>query len=226
MLWSGSTCSRMSCALQLFRNAHRVSATNNSNTRLGDLIQNEKQLFLKGDLSALIRSSVRTESNFTNSNVPANLHHAIIGQTYQSDKIGDKIAKSLINGWLLIVDKMSGFENDKKSKSVWLSKLVLSQMFLPNPLLAGSMVYHTKAVLNPGKDLETVSMYLSHADNLRLSFTTLLELKNPNVFYRLITTIISFIDLSFCVAFLFPVPRFVHRTLAYLLEDTTTVFSK
>ena len=215
---------RLSCVVQVCRNAHHGLELGHSKVNLGNLIKEEKQLYLKGDINGLIRSSNQNETNFKNVKGPS-LRMGIAGQTYSSDRVGDKIAKAIIDGWIVIVDKMSGFENDKKSKSVWLSKLILSQMFLANPLLAGSMVYHTKAVLNPGKDLETVSMYLAHANNLRLSFTTLLELKNPNIFYRLITTLIQFIDLSFCAAFMFPAPRFVHRTLAYLLEDATTVFS-
>ena len=193
-------------------------------SNLKELVQAEKMAYLDGKEYSYLSKPHQSVNNFCSIDPKSVLKSLKGNLAIEPAGYAEQSAKAIINGWIYLVDKMSGFEKDEKSKDVWMSKLVLTEMFLANPLLMGAMVYHTKSVMNPGRDLGVVSQYLTHADNARLSFVTLLEMKNPNIFYRLTTTLAQTIDLFMCTLLLFPAPRLGHRTLAYMMEDAIDVY--
>jgi len=194
-----------------------------TSSSLENLVTKEKERVLTGRWDGVIGSPY-TPDNAMKSQQFSNVSWKDL--QIKPTHSAEKGAKSLVNGWVMLVDKMSGYEKEEKGKSVWLSKMVLTGMFLPNPLLAGSLVYHTKAVMNPGRDVGTVTRYMTHSDNLRMSFTALLEMKCPNIFYRMATVTFQTLDLFFWAIFMFPAPRISHRSLAYMLEDAIHVYNR
>jgi len=188
------------------------------------LVLKEKQKFLSGEYGYL-------SSPYKSVNHLKELNASVDSSSFKGFQIepqsnSEKWARKIVNGWIYIVDVMSGFKYEEKTKAIWISKLVLTHMFLPNHSLAGAMVYHTKSVCNPGRDTATVSWYLANADNLRHSFVALLEIKNPNLFYRLATSLAQLIDLAYWAISMFPAPRWNHRMVAYMLEDAIVVLNK
>ena len=192
---------------------------------LQHLVLNEKRNVLTGTWNGFLPDPFKGKNTLRN-NSSLVTEEMMLNAYIAPQSRAETAVKSLNNFWISVMDKMSGFEKAQKSKDIWISKLVLTEMFLANALLMGSMVCHTKSVLNPGRDVFTVSRYLSHADNLRMSFTAVLEMKNPNIFYRLSTVIFQTVDLFLWTTLLFPAPRVAHRMLAYLLEDSLDTYNK
>ncbi|XP_075256218.1 uncharacterized protein LOC142348669 [Convolutriloba macropyga] len=219
-------CLNRFCEFQRRTRSTKVKETATNASPFQTFISTEKEKFLTGKNYSYLSSPYKSTNHLREIDAVSNLTNLKHDFKLEPVTRTEKIAKSIVNGWVVIVDKISGFHKSEKTKQIWLSKLVLTEMFLANAPLVGSMVYHTKAVLNPGRDMGTVSRYLTHADNLRHSFVALLEIKNPNLFYRLATTLVQLIDMAYWAVAMFPAPRWNHRMVAYMLEDSVQVLNE
>lgn len=124
-------------------------------------------------------------------------------------------------------DFVTGYNSGKPPTAAqWVTRIVFLETVAGVPGMMGAMVRHLQSLRRMGRDHGWIHTLLEDAENERMHLLTILELRQPGAFMRLMVLLVQGVFSNvFFMAYVLS-PRYCHRVVGYLEEEAVKTYTR